>query len=207
MPLIRKPTDPSAPAAGPDLQAAKGGLRSPDVDIRWSAARTLAHFPEAAGVLGQASLDETDPRVREAMFTSLARIGTAQSVTMLIPHMRADDAERRTGAMDALKAMPQALSGALPALLKDPDADVRLLACDLVRDLPSVEATALMCDVLDSEAEVNVCAAAVDVIADVGSPDALAALRRCADRLADPFLDFAIKIACDRIGEQAPSRG
>ena len=207
MPLIRKPTDPAVRAGVPDLEAAKAALRSPDANSRWSAARALAAFPEAVAALGEASLAEPDARVREAMFTSLARIGAAQSVAMLVAHVRSDDAERRTGALDALKAMPQALSGALPGLLKDRDPDVRLLACDLVRDLPSAEATALLSEVLDSEREVNVCAAAVDVIADVGSPEALTALRRCAERMADPFLDFAIGIACDRIGEQAPDRG
>jgi HEAT repeat protein len=207
MPLIRKTPDAPAPAGGPDFAAAEAGLRSADADARWSAARALAAFPQAVRMLGQASASEPDARVREAMFTSLARIGTAQSVAALIPHIRADDAERRTAAMDALKAIPQALAGALAALLKDTDADVRVLACDLARELPSAEATALLGEVLERDPQVNVCAAAVDVIADIGSPTALPALRRCAERLADPFLDFAIKVACDCIGAQAPSRG
>jgi HEAT repeat protein len=206
MPLIRRPTDAAAPPGGPDLQAAGAGLRSPDPEVRWKAARALGAFPGATADLGDAAMAEADPRVREAMFTSLARIGTAQSVAVLIPHVRADDAERRTGAMDALKAMPAVLGPALPELLRDPDPDVRVLACDLARELPSGEATALLAQVLDAESEVNVCAAAVDVMADVGSPDALGPLRRCARRLGDPFLDFAITIACDRIGEQAPDR-
>jgi HEAT repeat protein len=201
MPLIRKPTDTAAPAGGLDLESANAGLRSPDVEVRWRAARALAAFPLSVAALGAAAAAEMDPRVREAMFTSLARIGTAESVTVLIPHVRADDAEQRMGAMDALKAMPQALGGALPGLLKDPDPDVRLLACDLVRELPSAEATVLLSDLLDSEPEVNVCAAAVDVIAEIGLPHALPALTRCARRLADPFLDFAIEIARHRIGE------
>jgi HEAT repeat protein len=207
MPLIRKIPDAAAPAGGPDFAAAHAGLRSAEADARWSAARALGAFPQSVELLGQAAMAEPDARVREVMFTSLARIGTAQSVAALIPHIRADDAERRTGAMDALKAIPRALSGALAALLEDPDADVRVLACDLARELPSAEATALLGEVLERDPEVNVCAAAVDVIADIGSPAALPALRRCQERLADPFLDFAIKVACDRIGAQAPLRG
>jgi hypothetical protein len=109
--------------------------------------------------------------------------------------------------MDALKAMPQAIGAAIPGLLTDADSDVRLLACDLVRELPAGKATSLLTGVLDREPEVNVCAAAVDVLADIGTEEALPALHRCADRMADPFLAFAIKIACDRIGEQAPPGG
>ncbi|MGZ3273294.1 MAG: HEAT repeat domain-containing protein [Phenylobacterium sp.] len=203
MPLIRKPTGPDAPSDRPDLDAAKAGLRSPDAEVRWKSARSLAASPDSAAALGDAAMVEADALVREAMFTSLARIGTAESVRALIPNVRSDDAERRTGAMDALKAMPQALEAALPALLDDQDPDVRVLACDLVREVPSAQATALLSDVLDREPEVNVCAAAVDVIADVGTPAALPALTRCARRIDDPFLDYAIKVACHRIGEQA----
>jgi HEAT repeat protein len=207
MPLIRRPTDAAAPPGGPNLEATRTDLRSLDADVRGKAARAMGSIPEAVAALGAAVTAETDPRVREAMFTSLARIGTARSAVELIPHLRADDAGRRTGAMDALRAMPGALGGVLPGLLKDQDPDVRILACDLARELPSAEATALLSQVLDGETQVNVCAAAIDVIADIGLPEALPALRACARRLADPFLDFATRIACERIGEQAPDRG
>ncbi|HLZ82170.1 MAG TPA: HEAT repeat domain-containing protein [Caulobacteraceae bacterium] len=207
MPLIRKPADLATPPPAPDLEAAKAALRSPDVDMRWRAARALSAFPEAAGALGEASAAEPNARVREAMFTSLALIGTAECTAVLVLHLRSDDAERRTGAMDSLRTLPRALGATLPGLLRDKDPDVRLLACDLVREMPSAEATVLLTAVLDRDPEINVCAAAVDVLAEVGAPAALPALHRCAERFADPFLSFAIKIACDRLGEQALFRG
>jgi HEAT repeat protein len=205
MPLIRKPpTDPpqaAPPPAPADFEAVRASLYAREADDRWRAARALSAFPEAATVLGAAATAEADTRVREAMFTSLARIGSPDSVAALALHVRSDDAGRRTGAMDALKAMPQALEGGLTALLKDPDSDVRVLACDLARALPSTAATSLLSGVLDTDPEVNVCAAAVDVLADVGSPEAVPALKRCAARFTDqPFLTFAIRVACDRIG-------
>jgi HEAT repeat protein len=208
MPLIRKTPDAAKPLGSLDFETASAGLRSAETAARWSAARALAAFPQAASLLGAAAAAEPDERVREAMFTSLARIETTDSVAALLPHIRSDDSSRRTGAMDALKAMPQRLPAALAGLLKDADADVRGLACDLVRELPSAEATALLGGVLDSDPQVNVCAAAVDVIADIGSADALPHLRRCADRFPDqPFLAFAIRVACDRIGAQAQTGG
>lgn len=208
MPLIRKtPTDVAA-TAPPDFEVASTGLRASDTDARKAAARALAGFPQAAAILGEAAVLEPDERVREAIFTSLARIGTDQSVAALLPHLHCDDSNRRTGAMDALKAMPGKLDGVLATLLRDPDADVRGLACDLARELPSAEATALLGVVLDTDPEINVCAAALDVIADIGSPGALPHLERCATRFAgQPFLEFAIRIARDRIGVQAPLRG
>lgn len=208
MPLIRTTPGPATPPSAPATpETAEADLRSPSADTRRRAARALAGRPEAATVLGAAALAETDPRVREAIFTSLGLIATTDSLAALISQMRADDAQRRTAAMDVLRALPQAIGAAFPALLADPDPDVRLLACDLVRELPGREATSLLSGLLDREPEVNVCAAAVDVLADIGTPEALAALHGCAERMADPFLAFAIKVACDRIGDQAQPRG
>jgi HEAT repeat protein len=208
MPLIRKTSGAEPPAPGPDFEEACAALRSDQIEERWRAARTLAWFAQASAILGAAAASEPEARVREAMFTSLARIGTLDSLRALTPHIRSDVAAQRTGAMDALKAIPEGLPTVMAGLLKDPDADVRVLACDLARELPAAQATGLLSAVLDTEAEVNVCAAAIDVIADIGSPDALPSLQRCAERFpTEPFLTFAIKVAKERIGAQAPPRG
>ncbi|MFZ3326051.1 MAG: hypothetical protein WA231_09235 [Methylocella sp.] len=51
----------------------------------------------------------------------------------------------------------------------------------------------------------NVCAAAVDVLAEIGDVQALPTLWRCAARFPnDPFLAFAIKVAADRLRANAP---
>ena len=78
----------------------------------------------------------------------------------------------------------------------------------LARALPGERATALLDDVLLREMDVNVCAAAVDVLAEVGTVEALPALRTCAQRFPEsPFLIFAIQVAADRISAQtSPER-
>jgi HEAT repeat protein len=93
-------------------------------------------------------------------------------------------------------------------LLGDPDADVRLLACELVRNQPAGEANGLLAALLASETEANVCGAAVEVLAEIGTPAALPLLAQCAARFPDDsFLAFAIGMARDRIGSQASSDG
>jgi len=150
--------------------------------------------------LAEALLLEKDSRVREAIFTGLARIATPQSALAILPHLRSDDAEMRTGALDALRMMPEATRPHLKALLGDPDADVRLLACDLVRAQPPAEAAEMLTALLETEPEPNVCAAAVEVLAEVGEPAALPSLSRCVERFrSDPFLSFAIKHVIDRL--------
>jgi len=120
--------------------------------------------------------------------------------------LRADDANLRMGALDALRAMIGVARQALPELLADPDADIRVICCDLARELPSSEATSLLCGLLSRETEPNVCAAAVDVLAEIGDVDALPCLRACAVRFhGATFLTFAIKIAMDRILAERPA--
>jgi HEAT repeat protein len=138
--------------------------------------------------------------VREAILTSLTYIGTPEAGDAMIPHVRSDDAGLRTAVLDALRAMPGVVAARLPALLADPDPDVRLLACELVRCMPGPNGSQLLCDLIQRETEANVCGAAIEVLAEVGGPEALPALARCASRYpTEPFLAFAIRIATERI--------
>lgn len=206
MPLIRRGSPDTAPAAlgGPDLETAVAALRNGSPDDRWSAARALATILGAAPVLGRALATETDERVREAIFTSLARIDGPESLDAVLPCVRSDDANLRTGALDALRLMCASMPGRLESLLHDPDVDVRILACDLARDVAPDVAASLLSAVIETDSEVNVCAAAVDVLAEVGSAAALPSLALCAARFPDqPFLAFAVRVASERIGDPA----
>ena len=203
MPLVRKGGGPLPGAAAP---AAAAQLRAETADERWAAARALSGQTEAIGARSapRCSRRKPDGRVREALLTGLARIGTPESAEAILPLIRSDDADVRTGALDALRLMPRALEAHLAGLLEDPDADVRLLACELARDLPSPVATQMLSDLLAREPEPNVCAAAVEVLAECGGPDALPVLSACAARFSDvPFLVFSLRVAGDRIRAQS----
>ncbi len=206
MPLIRKDAATATPTAKP--VDARGDLASADTETRWNAARLLARDPSSAVALGEALAVESDPRVREALFTSLAHLQTPAAVAAILPHIRSPDAAVRAGALDALSAMPQAAQSELPGLLEDPDPDVRLLVCDIVRRLPGPVATRLLCDLLGRETQANVCGAAVEALSEVGDETALPALAACAAQFpAEPFLVFSIKVASSRIAGDGRARG
>jgi HEAT repeat protein len=206
MPLIRKDA-PGSPGVGrADAQAGDPRIRlvEGNVDERYAAARQLASMPDGVEALGAALALERDARVREAIFTGLARADNARSVAIMLPHLRSNDAGIRTGALDALRMMPAALRPHFDALLHDGDADIRLFACDLLREQPGDDVAALLSRVLDVETHVNVCAAAVDVLAETGNRQSVPALERCSRRFPDEsFLQFAIKVAVARIGAQS----
>ena len=206
MPLIRKPGPPPAPPK-PGPAQVMAGLVSVNPDERWAAARAAAELPDAVPALAAALARETDPRVREAMLTGLVRIGTRDSIASVLPLLRSNDSALRTGALDALRSSPIAAHELLAELLSDPDVDVRILSCELARNLPSEEASRSLCALLEREPEINVCAAAIEVLAEVGDQAALPTLARCAQRFPQvPFLTFAIKLATERI-TAAGSRG
>ena len=160
MPLIRNTSDNPA-SSGPDPAAA---LTSVSPDERWAAARAAADIPTSIPALAQALAQESEPRVREAIFTALARIATLESALAVLPYLRSTDANIRIGALDALRAMPEAAKPLLPQVLADADADVRLLACDLVRNMHDADTPRWLCALLETELEANVCAAAVEVL-------------------------------------------
>jgi HEAT repeat protein len=186
---------------------ALGGLASADAQERWAAARAAPDVAGGVDALTAALRSEADGRVREAILTSLARIKSSEGIAAVLALLRSDDASLRVGALDTLRAMGSALREHLPRLLADADGDVRLLSCEITRSLPGAEATRLLCDLLAREQEINVCGAAIEVLAEVGQPEALPVLARCATRFADTqFLAFAIKIATERILAQSTDR-
>jgi HEAT repeat protein len=197
MPLIRG--ERGAVAAGATAPAPLA-LDSSDAESRWAAARSLAGQAEAVPDLAAALRRETVPRVREAILTSLIRTGDAASAEAIVPCLRSQDAGLRAAAIEAQQALPSARVPILARLFNDPESDVRLLATELARNMKASDATRLLCGLIESEPHPNVCAAAIEVLAEVGTAEALPALKRCAVRFtATPFLPFAISMAIARI--------
>ncbi len=202
MPFVKDGSRGAASSAeqGLDPLAHAAALRSADAESRWRAARALADNAQAVPVLAEALADERVPRVREAIMTALMRIGDAASVQALIPHLRSQDAGQRAAAIEALQALPAAMAPFMAALLADDDSDVRVLATELARNMPAADATRLLSELIEREPHPNVCAAAIDVLAEVGTRDAVPSLRGCAQRFAGtPFLPFAVSAAIARI--------
>lgn len=197
MPLIRGKKSGASGEASGSHQAA---LDSPDADSRWTAARAFAGKADAVPALAAALARESIPRVREAIMTALIRIGNPASIEVLLPYLRSQDAGVRAASIEALQALPEAIAPFMPPLLSDSDSDVRLLATELARNMEASEATRLLCELIEHEHHPNVCAAAIDVLTEVGTPEALPTLARCAARFAaTPFLPFAISVAMNRI--------
>ena len=203
MPLIKRDAaqDSSKRSAPKDTIAEHiAALGSSDADSRWRAARALGGQSGAVTALADLLHTEKVVRVREAIVTALIRTGNRASVEALIPHLRSQDAALRSAVGDALQALPDGVLPFMQALLTDADSDVRILATELVRNMRPADATNLLVPLLEKEGHPNVCAAAIEVLSEVGTADALPALRQCATRFAStPFLSFAASTAIARL--------
>ena len=102
MPLVRNPTPTTEPRA-PDGRKPAEILVTGSDEERWIAARNAAETPEALSLLAHALSVERVPRVREAMFTALAKIATPESASVALPYLRSEDAALRMQALDALR--------------------------------------------------------------------------------------------------------
>jgi HEAT repeat protein len=205
MPLRKreKPDEPTPPQTEP-LDALLADLRHADPERRWSAARRMGELAGTAAPLVAALAGEKEPRVIEAIFTSLIRRGGAESAAYLLPLLRSDEADLRGGAIEALQTMPAELARHIGELLHDPDSDVRIFAVEMTRKMPPAQAAPWLCEILDRDPHANVCATAVDVLADIGSPDAIPHLERCRDRFpAQPFLPFAVAVVIETLSGSA----
>ena len=183
-----------------DLPGLLRQLRTGNVAERRWAARDLVEHPEAASALGDQLSRELDSSVREAALTTLGAMASADVVNAMLPLLRSEDPQLRNGAIEVLTHMPDAVGPKITVLLQDPDPDVRIFTVNLLGDLQHEHLNSWLAQVLKHEDQINVVAAAVEVLAEVGTSDIVPALQEAARRFGtDPFLGFAVNVAIERI--------
>ncbi len=175
-------------------------LASADAISRRQAARDLAAHPGAVPAMCGQLEDEKDASVRSVIFTSLIKLNTRTVVELLAPQLRSEDVALRNAVVEALQEMPENVEPFMDALLTDPDSDVRISAVNILRALPHDRVPEWLAQVIVNDPHVNVCAAAVDCLAEVGERDAIPLLEALARRFPDePFIGFAVSAAIRRI--------
>lgn len=184
-----------------DAQGLLAQLHEADATRRRWAARDLVQHPSTAAALCARLGEEGDAQVREALFTSLVRIGGAVAAAGLVPLLRSEDAALRNGAIEALAQLPQDVAPHVDALLGDADPDVRIFAVNLLGALAHPRVPAWVVQVLQHEREPNVVGAALEVAVEAAGAEALPALRALPARFpGDPFIGFAAQLALQRVG-------
>ncbi|MBF0562310.1 MAG: HEAT repeat domain-containing protein [Alphaproteobacteria bacterium] len=213
MTLVRpvEPTDISlSPPPPEDMAGLLVDLSDESPPVRRRAAHNLARTgePQAIAALCARAGVETDETVLETILTMVMGCRGRATVEGLLPYLASDNPSLRNGVADVLRAMPEAIGPHVEEVLSDHDPAVRIMGIGLLAGLPDPRVSGWLVEVIGRDDDFNVCAAAVDVLAEVGEPAALPALKRLPTRFPGvPFLEFAIHTAVSRIGNGEGKRG
>jgi HEAT repeat protein len=184
----------------PDRDALIAQLGHAAPDLRRQAARELMVYPEAIPHLCARLSHESVPSVRESILLTLIRFENEEVVQGLLPLLSSEDAGLRNSAVEALQHMPDAVAPYMEVLLHDANSDVRIFAVDVLQMLRHPHSPAWLHRIIAEDPHVNVCAAAVDRLAEIGTPDMIPALEALATRFPEePFMAFAVVTAIERI--------
>lgn len=175
-------------------------LADPDAGVRRWAARDLAQYPEAAPLVCARLTQEGDASVRAVLFSTATKLGGRDVVQAMVQLLRSEEPALRNGAIEVLAGLPDAVTPHIDRLLADADSDVRIFTVNLLGELRHPQVPRWLAQVLHTEAEVNVVGAALEVLAEVGGPENLSALREAKRRFAaDPYIGFSVDLAIERI--------
>ncbi|MDR3517431.1 MAG: HEAT repeat domain-containing protein [Azospirillaceae bacterium] len=186
-----------------DLAALLDDLSAAEPSVRRAAARDLAAHPEAAMPACDRLEIEASPSVRAVLLTTLIHLQSPAVAVRLAAHLRSEDVPLRNAAIEALQEMPDAIAPHLQDLLADEDSDVRIFAVNILGALRHAQAPEWLAEVVRSDPHINVCAAAVDALAEIGSLETLIDLENLRRRYdGNAFMEFAIDAAMRRIEGQ-----
>jgi hypothetical protein len=184
------------------------GLESADAGIRRHAAKEILRCPGAGAALVSRLKREQEVAVRAAILTALIRLDDPAATAGMADCLRNENAALRNEAIEALRelASSEDRAGALPPVLRlllaDPDPDVRIFAVNVMESATLPEVERCLIEVVERDQHVNVCAAALDLLCEVGTEAAVDPLVRLKARFsAEPYIQFAANLALKRIRE------
>lgn len=170
---------------------------------RW-AVRDLTPMPGASIPLVARIAYEQSKNVRSAILNALAQIADKEAITGLIHCLSSDDAALRNEAIEVLKEIPIHIEPIIDTLLADTDSDVRIFAVNILESLRHKNVEKWLIQVIEKDTHVNVCATAVDLLSEVGTENALPALKNLKNRFAnEPYICFSADLAIKRIEEES----
>lgn len=182
-------------------------LKNGDVQSRRDAVHDLTacyeHNKEIASILVDHVGHEPEISVRGSIFTALLKLKDSAAIGKLLELLHSDHAALRNEVIEVLQQLPDEVSLHIQALLHHQDSDIRIFALNILQTLCHPDTPKWLIDVVAQDMHVNVCATALDVIAEVSSVEILPALETLKTRFTDPYIRFAVDATIKRIQEGA----
>ena len=185
---------------GRDCSTLLRQLSDPSPAARRWAVKDLADCPDVSDALVELLGREADSSVREIILTTLTKRADEQAVAGLVECLRSEDASLRNEAIEAMKLLPDEVAPIMGMLLADADPDVRIFAVNVLESLRHEKVEKWLKEVIERDPHVNVCATAVDLLGEVGTPYSREALENLESRFpGEPYIRFAADLALKRI--------
>ncbi len=166
-------------------------FQSDDPEVIREAAFAAGHSgdPALAPYLAK-HLSSHNLGVQEAVDQALRRIGGTETVRILTPLLRSEEAPVRNLSMDILREIGKEDFPSLSKLLRDQDPDIRIFAADILGATGNMLAVEPLCDALLKDPEVNVRYQAAVSLGNLAYPESAPALNKA---IADEeWVQFAV---------------
>ncbi|MYM39198.1 HEAT repeat domain-containing protein [Duganella qianjiadongensis] len=193
---------------GRDCASLCAALDDPQALVRRWAARDLADCSDPASSAGvRAALLARLPRepeaaVRAIILSTLLKLADQGVVLQLLACLRSGEPALCQEIIGVLQQLPALVAPQIPALLRDSDSALRILTVNILESLRHADVEALLLEVIARDEHLNVCAAAVDLLGEVGSAAARLPLQQLKQRFAgEPYIAFAADLALRRLEE------
>ncbi len=175
-------------------------LNSPVASERRWAAKDLADYKDSANELVKRLMKEEDLSVREQIFLSLMIVDGNVAIKGIIDCLKSDDASLRNQSIETLKQMADVVAPYIENLIKSPDSDTRIFAINILESLRHPNVIKWLVEVIEGDTNVNVCATALDLLAEVGNEASLPAIEKVKERFKEePYIQFTADLAIKRI--------
>jgi HEAT repeat protein len=182
-----------------DFPGLLAALDDEDPIARHWAAYSLAVFAESGEALVRRLQCETIPAVQEAILMALSHLADPATLTGLVECLRSNDALRHQ-VTETMRALPDKVAPLICGLLNAPDPDVRIFAIGVLESLRHPDIEAWLIDVITRDPHAPVCAAALDLLGEIGSPASHRALARVKARFpSDLCICFIADLALERM--------
>ena len=101
-----------------------------------------------------------------------------------------------------MQQLPGHVAPIMSALLCDGSSDVRIFAVNVLESLRHPDVESWLLTVIEQDPHVNVCATAVDLLSELGTPQAREPLESLKARFpGEPYIQFAVDLALSRLGD------
>jgi len=174
-------------------------LGAENAGLRQQAAHDLAAHPETAYALADRLPQEDSIAVRTAILTSLIRINTSEAAESLLPLLSIGNASLRNDVISALQQMQAVSLPHVKTLLNDENPDIRIYGIYILAAIQHACVCTSLLRIIETETHINVWGAALDALAECGTPDMIPVIESSLQRFDNEYGQFAVKFAIQRI--------